>query len=223
MSCERGSGAFDSIRTQATDLSLLFQARNKRDEAFYMKAMVNSLFCLTLTFTSLAAPAAVAPQTAKSDSASANAPLLSPAAVADLTLGGRQVTIHYNRPLMRGRKIMGELVPYGKVWRTGANPATSLTTAADLKIGAATIPAGSYTLYTLPSEGTWMLIINKQTGQWGTEYNQSLDLARVPMQKATLPSPQEKMSISFEDTHGQSTQLHVRWENTDVSVPVVAQ
>jgi hypothetical protein len=123
---------------------------------------------------------------------------------------------------MRGRKIMGGLVPYGKVWRTGANPATSLKTDANLRIGVATVPAGSYTLYTLPSEGAWKLIINKQTGQWGTEYDQAQDLARVDMQKKTLPSPQEKMSISFEHTTGNKTELHVRWETTDVSVPITA-
>ncbi len=152
-----------------------------------------------------------------------DAALPSPPAEAEVSLGGKQVTVHYNSPSMRGRKIMGGLVPYGKVWRTGANPATSLKTAATLKIGTATVPAGSYTLYTLPSEGTWMLIINKQTGQWGTEYNQSKDLARVEMKKSTLAQPQEKMSISFDNTQGRNTELHVRWETTDVSVPVSAQ
>jgi hypothetical protein len=150
-------------------------------------------------------------------------PMLSPPAKASVELDGKQVTIDYSAPSMRGRKIFGGLVPYGKVWRTGANPATTLKTAVNLKIGTATVPAGTYTLYTLPSETTWKLIINKQTGQWGTVYNQSQDLARVDMQKNTPPQPQEKMSISFENTQGNQTQLHVRWDSTDVSVPVVAQ
>jgi hypothetical protein len=149
--------------------------------------------------------------------------LPSPPAEAEVKLDGKAVTIHYNTPFMRGRKIMGGLVPYGKVWRTGANPATSFTTAVNLKVGSASVPAGAYTLYTLPSEGTWMLIINKQTGQWGTVYDESKDLVRVEMKKAMLPTPQEKMSISFENTHGASTELHVRWETTDVSVPITAQ
>ena len=153
----------------------------------------------------------------------AKKPMLSPPAKASVELHGKQVTISYNTPFMRGRKIFGGLVPYDKVWRTGANPATTLKTAVDLKIGTATVPAGTYTLYTLPSESTWKLIINKQTGQWGTVYNQSQDLARVDMQKNTLPQPQEKMSISFENTKGNQTQLHVRWDTTDVWVPVVAQ
>ena len=150
-------------------------------------------------------------------------PMLSPPAMASVELGGKQVTINYNTPSMRGRKIFGALVPYDKVWRTGANPATTLKTAVNLKIGTATVPAGTYTLYTLPSESTWKLIINKQTGQWGTVYNESQDLARVDMRKNTLPQPQEKMSISFENTHGNQTQLHVRWDRTDVWVPVAAQ
>lgn len=150
-------------------------------------------------------------------------PMLSPPAKASVELSGKQITIDYNTPFMRGRKIFGGLVPYGKVWRTGANPATTLKTEANLKIGTATVPAGIYTLYTLPSETTWKLIINKQTGQWGTVYHQSQDLARVAMHKDTVPHQQEKMSISFEKTNGNRTQLHVRWATTDVWVPVVAQ
>jgi hypothetical protein len=176
-------------------------------------------FALLLTVA--AAPAALyaSPQMASA----APKMLPSPPADANVTLSGKSVTIHYNTPSIRGRKIMGGLVPYDKVWRTGANPATLLKTAVALKIGGAMVPAGSYTLYTLPSAGTWKLIINKQTGQWGTEYDQSQDLARVDMEKKMLTSPQEKMSISFENTRGGSTELHVRWETTDVWVPVVAQ
>lgn len=150
-------------------------------------------------------------------------PLASPPATASVELNGKAVSVHYNSPRMRGRKIFGGLVPYGKVWRTGANPATTLKTDVNLKIGTASVPAGTYTLYTLPSAGAWKLIINKQTGQWGTEYHEDRDLARVDMKKQALPSPQEKMTISFENTHGNQTQLHVRWATTDVWVPVVAQ
>ena len=82
---------------------------------------------------------------------------------------------------MRDRKIFGELVPYGQVWRTGANAATSLKTDVDLTIGGASVPAGSYTLYSIPEEKKWKLIINKETGQWGTKYDEKQDLARVDM------------------------------------------
>jgi len=157
-------------------------------------------------------------------SAQAEKPMPSPAAQAEVTLNGKPVTIHYNSPRMRGRKIMGELVPYGKVWRTGANPATSFVTDTDLMVGDLHVPAGKYTLYTLPAaSGTpWQLIINKQTGQWGTEYDQGQDLGRTPMHYAKLPSSQENMSISFEHTTKNSTELHVRWETTDEWVKIEA-
>src|ERR1700729_1273062 len=148
-------------------------------------------------------------------------PKPSPPATATVSLDGKDVTINYGAPSMRGRKIFGGLVPYDKVWRTGANPATALKTEVNLKIGTADVPAGSYTLYTLPSTGTWKLIINKQTGQWGTKYDQSQDLARVDMKKETLSSPQEVMSITLEPFQGKTSSLHVKWDTTDVSVPVV--
>jgi hypothetical protein len=158
----------------------------------------------------------------KMDKASAKA-LPSPAATAQVSLNGKDVTIHYNSPRMRGRKIMGELVPYGKVWRTGANPATTLITSTNLMIGTLNVPAGTYTLYTLPSESQWLLIVNKQTGQWGTVYKEDQDLGRTPMTGKTLSAPQEDMSISFEHTHGANTELHVKWEKTDEFVPVKAE
>ena len=152
-------------------------------------------------------------------------PLASPAAEAHVTLKGKTITIHYNSPRMRGRKIMGELVPYGKVWRTGANPATSLVTEGNLQVGELSVPAGKYTLYTLPAaSGTpWQLIINKQTGQWGTVYNENQDLGRTPMHESKLSSPQENMSISFEHTTADSTELHVKWETTDEWVKIEAK
>jgi hypothetical protein len=149
--------------------------------------------------------------------------MLSPPSKAAIDLNGKEVVIAYNTPFMRGRQIFGALVPYGQVWRTGANSATTLKTQTDLKIGTATVPAGTYTLYTLPSETTWKLIVNKQTGQWGTVYSHSQDLARINMRKNSLPKPQQQMTIHFENTRGSTTQLHIRWDTTDLWVPVVAQ
>jgi hypothetical protein len=146
----------------------------------------------------------------------------SPAAVAETALNGKKVSIAYSQPSMRGRKIMGGLVPYGQVWRTGANDATTLTTDTDLMIGGADVPAGTYTLYSLPSEGTWKLIINKQTGQWGTEYHEEKDLARVDMKKEALSSPVETFVISFEPKTN-PTALVMEWENTKLSVPISAK
>jgi hypothetical protein len=155
----------------------------------------------------------------------AGKPLASPAATASATLGTTVVTINYNQPSMRGRKIMGDLVPYGQPWRTGANPATTLITTGDLRIGALTLPAGTYTLYTLPAApGTpWQLIINKQTGQWGTVYKPEMDFGRTPLKSKTLSSPQEVMSISLDDAHGKTAELHIRWETTDEYVKIEAK
>jgi len=144
-----------------------------------------------------------------------SAPLPSPAATASVTVAGGTIDIRYNTPHMRGRKIMGELVPYGQVWRTGANPATTLITSVPLKFGDLLVPAGTHTLYSLPSADTWQLIINNQTGQWGLTYNQDQDLGRTPMKAKPMSAPQEAMSLSFENTTANSTELHVRWETTD--------
>jgi hypothetical protein len=147
----------------------------------------------------------------------------SPPATATVALAGKEITVNYNSPRMRGRKIMGGLVPYGEVWRTGANPATTLITPVDLVIGDLKVPAGTYTLFTLPTADKWTLIVSTKTGEWGIPYPEGSDLGRTPMMKKSLPSPQENMSISFEHTAGNKTQLHVKWETTDVWVPVVAQ
>jgi hypothetical protein len=149
-------------------------------------------------------------------------PLASPPAEAAVTLGGKTLTIHYNAPSMRCRTIMGDVVPYGKVWRTGANAATSFTTQGDVTIGGLMVPEGSYTLYTLPATpgSPWLLIVSKQTGQWGTVYTPAMDLGRVEMRVVQLAKPQEVMSITFENTRKTSTQLHIKWENTDVYVPI---
>jgi hypothetical protein len=145
----------------------------------------------------------------------------SPPGQATMTFAdGRTVTIDYSRPSMRSRKIFGGLVPYDQVWRTGANAATSLKTDVDLNIGGTTVPKGSYTLYTLPGSNGWQLIVNKQTGQWGTEYNQAQDLARIPMKVTQRSSGLELFTISFDKTGGNSATLKLEWENTIASVDV---
>jgi len=147
----------------------------------------------------------------------------SPPGTAEVTLKGKKVTIDYSRPYLKGRKVGQELAPYGKVWRTGANEATALTTETDLTIGGVKVPAGKYTLYTLPSEGTWKLIINKQTGQWVTQYDESQDLARVDMKKSALQQSVEQFTISFDKKGDAAADLNLDWENTRVSVAVKAE
>lgn len=119
---------------------------------------------------------------------------------------------------MHGRKIMGGLVPFDQVWRTGANKATHFTTEADLLMGNVTIPKGTYTLYTVPAEKDWKLIINKHTGQWGTPYEyEKEDLARIDMPVETLPSPVEQFTISL-DQVGDGGVLKMEWERTRAAV-----
>jgi hypothetical protein len=131
------------------------------------------------------------------------------------TVGDAQVWIDYSKPQKRGREIFGNVVPWNAVWRTGANSATQFNTPVDLVIGGATVPAGKYTLWTLPTPTGWTLIINKQTGQWGTEYHQEQDLVRVAAKVETLATPVEQLTIAFE-----LGALTVAWDKTKVSVPV---
>lgn len=160
----------------------------------------------------------------KMDQAGSKKSLPSPPATAETTLAGKKITINYSAPSVRGRKIMGgDPVPYGKVWRTGANPATTLITEGNLKIGTLSVPAGTYTLYTLPDAQNWMLIVNKQTGQWGTVYNEDQDLGRTPLTSNPLANLQEVMSISFANTKAKTTELHIKWEKTDEFVTVTAE
>src|ERR1700723_2018516 len=134
--------------------------------------------------------------------------------------GGKSVTIDYSSPRAKGRKIYGELIPFGQVWRTGANEATTLTTPLDLIIGGATVPAGSYTVFTIPNKDKWTLIISKKTGEWGTDYpGPSSDLARVDMKASTLPAPVENFTISFKQA-GNGANLNIDWETTRASVAI---
>lgn len=151
----------------------------------------------------------------------AKKPPLSPPAKAEATIGGKKITIDYSSPRMRERKIMGGLVPFDEVWRTGANAATTLSTEADLMIGDLHVPAGKYTLFTIPSESQWTLIVNKQTGQWGTNYDTSQDLGRVKMKVSKLESPLEEFTIEIKPGEGHNGTLSLRWETTEASVPIM--
>jgi len=151
----------------------------------------------------------------------------SPPGTAEVTLSGQKITIDYSRPKIADpktgdkRKIFGGLVPYDQVWRTGANEATSLKTDADLDIGGTTVPAGSYTLYTLPSESGWKLIVSKKTGQWGIPYpGEDEDLARIPIKGGKVEKITDPFTISFDKKSETEAVLHLAWESTDEWVPV---
>ncbi len=147
----------------------------------------------------------------------------SPPAETSVTINGKKISIKYSAPSTYGRKIFGELLPYGKVWRAGANSATALTTEGDLDVNGLKVPAGSYTVYALPGDGDWQLIINKQTGQWGTAYDQSQDLGRVKMKVSKADAPIETYKITLASDSGKNGTLTLAWENTVASVPFTVQ
>ena len=145
---------------------------------------------------------------------------LSPPATAEELIGSNRILVHYSAPSMRGRKIMGGLVPFDKVWRTGANAATTLITQQDVRIGDLLVPKGTYTLYTIPTATEWTLIVNRQTGQWGTQYDQAQDLGRVPMTVRPIDAPLETFVISVEPGGPKKGALRLTWETTEASVPI---
>ena len=150
-------------------------------------------------------------------------PIASPPEQATVSFGSKTVTVNYGAPSMRGRKIFGGLVPYDHWWRTGANEATTLKTDVNLRIGDLGVPAGTYTLYTIPEKSGWTLIVNRQTGQWGTKYDVTQDLGRVKMAEGVMPSsPVETFEIKFEHTKDLTTEMYLKWETTNVYVSVTA-
>jgi len=131
---------------------------------------------------------------------------------------GKTITVDYSSPRAKGRKIFGELVPYGEVWRTGANEATTFVTTGGLSADGRDIPAGSYTIFTIPEQNKWTLIVNKETGEWGIPYKyEAKELARIPMSVSKTSGPVENFTISFDHTGGSCT-MHLSWENTQASV-----
>ncbi|HEV3375188.1 MAG TPA: DUF2911 domain-containing protein [Candidatus Acidoferrum sp.] len=134
--------------------------------------------------------------------------------------GGKSITVDYSSPRRKGRKIFDELVPFGQIWRAGANEATTLVTDTDVTVGGTAVPAGSYTIFTIPGEAKWTLIISKKTGEWGTAYpGPSNDLARVDMKVSKLPAAVENFTIAFDPGGGGCT-LRMEWETTRASVDI---
>lgn len=141
---------------------------------------------------------------------------VSPHETVSATVDGAKVSVTYGRPYMKGRKVVGGLIPYGKEWRTGADEATTLVTDKDLMFGNTHVSAGTYTLYTHASEKGWQLAINKQTGQWGTEYNAAQDLGRVPLTLSKTPAPVEQFTIAIADTPA-GGDLRLTWDTTQAT------
>jgi hypothetical protein len=142
----------------------------------------------------------------------------SPHVKTDWTIDGANISITYGRPSLKGRTVGKDVAPYGKPWRTGADEATTLVTDKALKFGSLSVPAGTYTLFTLPGESGWELIVSKQTGQWGTQYDQAQDLGRVPMKVGKAAAAAEQLTISIDDTASGGT-LRVEWGTTSAAIP----
>jgi hypothetical protein len=145
----------------------------------------------------------------------------SPPASASCDLGGgKSITVDYSSPRAKGRKIFGDVVPYGKVWRAGANEATTFVNTSDVMVGGTHVPAGSYTLFAIPDKDKWTLVISKKTGEWGTNYaGPDVDLARVDMKASATSAPVENFTIAF-DKSGNGCTLRMEWENTRASVDI---
>ena len=151
-------------------------------------------------------------------------PRVSPHETVNATIDDAEVKIVYGRPYTKDpksgvvRKIWGGLVPFGKTWRTGADEATLLTTSKAIEIGGTTLPAGTYSLFTQPEEnGASKLIINKQTGQWGTKYDVAQDLARVDLSKSSLDTAVDQFTIAIEKAPSGGV-LKLTWEKSAYAV-----
>ncbi len=131
-----------------------------------------------------------------------------------------KIVIDYGVPVARGRVVAGALADdLGKVWRLGANEATSLVTDVDLEIGGSTVPKGSYSLFAETTKGAWKLIVSKKIGEWGTEYDKSMDLVRIPLKERTLSAAQEALVIQLVPAaDGAKGELRFAWGTLEHSV-----
>src|SRR5258706_784837 len=144
----------------------------------------------------------------------------SPPAKAECKIDGKTVTVDYSSPRAKGRKFLGSLVPSGQVWRAGPREATTLVTSGDINIGGKTVPAGKYSIFAIPAEDKWTLVISKKSGEWGTAYpGPDNDLARVDMKVSKTSAPVENFTIAF-DQKGSACTLRMEWENTNASVDI---
>lgn len=159
---------------------------------------------------------ALAGEFSKRDAAGQGLGVLSPRDTLRGSVGGASVTIDYSRPAMRGRKIFGGIVPYGEVWRAGADAATGMVLDRDVLAGSIRIPAGAYTIWIVPSPTGDTLLVNSQTGQWGTQHDAARDILRIPLTRAKLPEPVERYGITLSPAGS----LDFQWETTRFSVPL---
>jgi hypothetical protein len=135
-------------------------------------------------------------------------------------IGDASIIIDYSRPHARGRVLLGKVIPYDRVWRTGANAATQFATSAPLRLAGIQLAAGTYTLWTVPHTNGVDLIVNGQSGQWGTQYDRSRDVAKAPMQSTTLPTPVDQFTISVSPTDAHRGALILEWGSFRWTAPI---
>lgn len=169
------------------------------------KLLACSAFCIAVLF---------------ADAQQIRTPQPSPTQTVKQDFGISSIELIYSRPGMKGRKIFGDLVPYGKVWRTGANNATRIKFTDDVTVGGQAVKAGEYALYTVPNEKDWEIIINKGSANWGTEYKKEDDIIRVKVNSAQIDQPVESFTIQFANVKSNTADLQIMWDKTSVSVPI---
>lgn len=148
----------------------------------------------------------------------------SPLAMVTYKYGDTYIKLTYCRPSKRNRVIFGELVPYGKVWRTGANEATEITITKDIKMAGDSVKAGTYTVFTIPEKDKWTIILNKELGQWGAfKYNPENDYKRFVVAAESMPTLYEVFTIEFETVDPQKGLINVllKWDKNKVSIPLI--
>ena len=139
------------------------------------------------------------------------------------TIGPATFSVDYGRPLQRGRTLLGDVISYDRVWRTGANAATQFTTSAPITLAGLSLPAGAYTLWTVPHRNGVDLIVNKQTGQWGTEYSRAQDLGTAPMKTDSVTPSVDKFTISIEPADARHGILAMAWGTFRWAAPIVVR
>ena len=148
-------------------------------------------------------------------------PSASPAATVQQRIGVTDVQVVYGRPSMRGRKVFGGLEPYGSVWRTGANNATTVSFSTDVTFGDKEVPAGEYSLFSIPGENEWTVILNKSAAQFGAYgYDESMDIARTKVRSKKLANAVETFEIGFENLRSTGATMALEWEHARVEVPI---
>jgi hypothetical protein len=148
-------------------------------------------------------------------------PAPSPPATLKQRVGTTEIEIVYSRPSLKGRVMIGQVEPFGKVWRTGANNATTMAFSKDVKLGGKDVPAGKYALFTIPGEEAWTIILNRNAGQWGAfSYDEAADVARVAVRPVRLSEPVETFEIGINDLRDGSATINLSWDRIRVPIPL---